>query len=78
MKELGYDVGNQRVAELLVYDYAIRDFQKIVEYCNSADFFQDTPFSKPYTYVILDHEFPGSKFILTIRDSAEQWYKFSN
>lgn len=75
MEELGYSIGNQRVAELLVYDYAVRDFSKVVDYCRSADFFQDTPFSKPYTYIILDHEFPGSKFILTVRDSAEQWYK---
>lgn len=74
MEELGYSIGNQRVAELLMYDYAIRDFSKIVDYCHTADFFQDIPFSKPYTYAILDHEFPNSKFILTIRDSAEQWY----
>lgn len=74
MQELGYKVGNQRIAELLVRDWAVRDFRRIIEYCHSSDFFQDVPFSKPYTFVVLDHEFPGSKFILTVRDSAEQWY----
>jgi len=74
MQELGYVVGHQRTAEWLMQDWAKRDFDQIVEYCKSAQFFQDVPFSKPYTFVVLDHEFPGSKYILTVRDNAEQWY----
>ncbi|MEX0609595.1 MAG: sulfotransferase [Balneolaceae bacterium] len=74
MRELGFVVGHQRTAEKLMSEWAIRDFKKIVEYCKSAEFFQDVPFSKPYTFVILDHEFSGSKFILTVRDNSEQWY----
>jgi len=75
MQELGYIVGNQRNAELLLEDYAKRDFRKLIKYCETAQFFQDFPFSKPYSFVILDYAFPGSKFILTIRDSPEQWYR---
>ncbi|MEX0906258.1 MAG: sulfotransferase [Balneolaceae bacterium] len=74
MEELGYVVGHQRTAEKLLRDWACRDFTRIVSYCKSAEFFQDVPFSKPYTFVVLDHEFPGSKFILTVRDNPEQWY----
>tara|TARA_R110002096_G_scaffold432801_1_gene650228 strand:- start:3901 stop:4608 length:708 start_codon:yes stop_codon:yes gene_type:complete len=74
MEELGYIVGHQRTAEKLMGQWAKRDFKKIVDYCRSAEFFQDIPFSKPYTFVVLDYEFPNSKFILTVRDTPEQWY----
>jgi len=74
MKELGYVVGYQRTAERLAEDWPARDFKRILKYCRTAQFFQDVPFSKPFTYTIMDHEFPGSKFILTIRDNPEQWY----
>lgn len=75
MKELGFIIGDQRTAENLIHQWAKRDFKPIVSYCKSAQFFQDIPFSRPYTYVILDHEFPNSKFILTVRDNSEQWYE---
>lgn len=74
MQELGFVVGHQQTAEKLLDDWAKRDFKQIVRYCKSAQFFQDIPFSKTYTFVVLDHEFPGSKFILTVRDNPEQWY----
>jgi Sulfotransferase domain len=74
MKELGYVVGNQRKAELLFDDWIKRDFKKLIRYCKSAQFFQDAPFSFPFTFIAMDQAFPGSKFILTVRDDAEQWY----
>lgn len=74
MEELGYTVGDQRTGELLMDDWAKRDFKSIVRFCKTADFFQDQPFSKPYTYIVMDQAYPNSKFILTVRDSAEQWY----
>ena len=37
--------------------------------------FQDVPFSFPNMYKILDENFPNSKFILTIRDNEDEWYK---
>lgn len=55
-------------------DWAKRDFNTIVDYCKTAEFFQDIPFSKPFTFVALDQVYPGSKFILTMRDNPEQWY----
>lgn len=74
MEDLGFIVGIQRKAENLIDDWAIRDFNNIKKYCFSAQFFQDIPFSLPYTYVAMDQAFPNSKFILTVRNSPEQWY----
>lgn len=74
MKDLGYIVGNQISAIKYVRDYARRDLKSIVRYCHTAQFFQDIPFSMPFTFIVLDQAFPGSKFILTVRDDSEQWY----
>ncbi len=74
-EDLGYKVGNQSVAESFLYDFRDRKFSKIAEYCKTAEVFQDIPFSLPYLYVYLDQIFPSSKFILTVRDSADQWYE---
>lgn len=75
LRELGYIVGHQPMAEWLLTSWAIRDFGPIIEYCHSADAFQDIPFSLDYTFQALDMAFPGSKFILTVRDGAEQWWQ---
>lgn len=74
MKDLGFRIGDQRKAERMLQNYAVRDFKPLTKYCKSAEFFQDFPFSKPFTYIALDQAFPNSKFILTVRDSPEQWY----
>lgn len=71
---LGYSVGNQRAAELLMEDWARRDFRRIIRYCHTSDAFQDVPFSHHYTFQAVDAAFPGSKFILTIRDTTDDWY----
>jgi len=72
--ELGLIIGEQRLAERLLYDWARRDFSRLFLYCHTAQAFQDIPFSLPFTFQALDQHFPGSKFILTIRDNPEQWY----
>jgi len=74
MQDLDYVVGNQRKAELLLNEYKNRNFQAIINHCRSAQVFQDFPFSFPDTYKSIDKAFPNSKFILTIRDTPEQWY----
>lgn len=72
----GYRVGDQRQAEWLMDDWIARDFRRIARYCRTADAFQDVPFSLAYTYQAMDQAFPGqAKFILTVRDNAEQWYE---
>lgn len=70
----GFRVGDQPTAELLMDDYIARNWKPILKYCETAEVFQDVPFSNDYLYVLLDHHFPNAKFILTERDSPEQWY----
>ncbi len=74
LKDLGLKVGNQVIAEQLLPYYIRREFKPIIQYCRKSEAFQDIPFSCPYIYIVLDQAFPNSKFILSIRDSAEQWY----
>lgn len=74
MLQLGFRIGDQRSGELLNVDWAQRNFKPIIDHCKTAEFFQDVPFSKPFTFIALDQAFPNAKFILTIRDSPEQWY----
>lgn len=75
-EDLGFLVGNQRKAEIL-YDkyYFSNEFGPIIDYCKTAQVFQDAPFSCPDIFRHLDKSYPNSKFILTIRDDSEQWYK---
>jgi len=75
LRSLGYRVGNQRAAELLMEDWGKRDFRRLIRYCHTADAFQDVPFSHHYTFQAMDAAFPGSKFILSVRGSSDEWYQ---
>jgi hypothetical protein len=74
LKKYGIKMGSQLRGEKLYYDWSVRKWDDILNLCNTAQAFQDTPFCLPYTYQILDYKYPGSKFILTVRDSSQQWY----
>lgn len=74
LSDFGYKMGNQAKAELLLDEYANRNFKAIIKYCKTADAFQDAPFCFQHTYQALDQSFPKAKFILTIRDSDSQWF----
>lgn len=74
LKNLGFVIGNQRLGELLLFDYAKRDFKRLYWLCRSAQAFLDAPFRLPYTYEAVDLKFPGSKFVLTVSESAQEWY----
>jgi len=74
LENLGIIVAEQRPAELLIQDWSRRDFRRIIRFCHTAQAFQDIPFSLPYTFQIMDVTFPDSKFILSIRDTPDQWY----
>jgi tetratricopeptide (TPR) repeat protein len=74
LQSLGLRLGLQARGERLKEDWARRDFARILDLCRTADAFQDMPFSQPYTFQAVDAAFPGSKFVLTVRDSAEQWF----
>ena len=75
-EDLGFFVGDQTAAELLTHKYYFESkFDEIIEYCKTAQVFQDVPFSYPETFKHLDKAYPGSKFILTVRNDANQWYR---
>lgn len=75
LKSLGYKIGHQQQGELFIEDWAKRDFRGLVAYCKKADAFQDSPFSREYTFQAMDAAFPESKFILTVRNSSAEWYE---
>lgn len=73
--ELGIPVGAQREAEQLAPDWGVGRYDRIEQYVRYGGIaFQDVPFSLPDTFREMDERFPGSKFILTVRDSADVWY----
>lgn len=72
--KMGYLVGDQHRAEQLLHEYNDGNFEAIIDYCRSARVFQDTPFSLPETFRHMDEAYPDAKFILTVRDTAEQWF----
>lgn len=74
LSEFGYIIGDQVKAELLMKEYKNYNWKPILEYCKTAEAFQDVPFSSPYTWLILHEHFPNAKFILTYRE-PEKWYK---
>ncbi len=72
---LGFIIGDQREAEILYDKYFFKgEFEPVIKYCKTAEVFQDVPFSYKKTIKYVDEAFPDSKFILTVRDNAEQWY----
>lgn len=74
MRELGYLPGIENDGAKLLEEWGVRDFSKLIDYCKTGNFFQDIPFSLPFTYQAMDSAFPNSKFILTVRDNPQQWY----
>ncbi|MCH2143430.1 MAG: hypothetical protein MK077_10610 [Phycisphaerales bacterium] len=75
MADLGYRVGNERAAEVFFDEWTTGDYSKIIRFCSSADAFQDIPFNLPGMFRVLHQRFPDARFVLTIRNSAEQWYQ---
>ena len=71
----GFVMGDQRAAERLYPKICFENqWDLLREYCGSAQAFQDVPFSVAGVFPYLDEWFPNSKFILTVRDTPEQWY----
>lgn len=75
LRMLDWKVAPQEPAELLLEDWGRRDFRALVRFCERAEAFQDIPFSLDWTWVALDHAFPRSRFILTVRGNADEWYE---
>lgn len=74
LQDFGYKLGFQGESEILMADWVVRDFRRIIKFCKTADVFQDVPFSLDFTYQAVDQAFPGSKFILTVRNDPDEWF----
>lgn len=75
MRDLGYVVGSETKATMFYYDWVNGDYSRTIKYCRTdGEAFQDIPFSLPETFLELDAVFSNGKFVLTIRDTPEQWY----
>jgi hypothetical protein len=70
----GLTVGDQAAGELTSYSARRGRYQPLIDYCQTADAFQDSPFAQGQIYVGLDAIFPDSRFILTVRD-PEDWFR---
>lgn len=74
LKDLGFEMADSKVGEVMAAEYfqtgAIRNLNNYIE---SAQAFQDVPFSIPGFYKQLAENYPNAKFILTVRSSSEQW-----
>lgn len=76
MIKLGFKVANQTVGEVLTADYMEQGrMDRLEGYIETAEVFQDVPFALPGFYKELIERYPNAKFVLTVRDSAEQWYQ---
>lgn len=72
---LGLKVSPQVKGEATTFKPLIKgDLGPLVDFVERNDAFQDSPFFYAHTCMQLDVLFPGSKFILTIRD-ADEWFK---
>lgn len=75
LKDLGYRIGNQVKGELFIDDYQESNFDNILKFCDSAEVFQDAPFSWPNTYKYLYKKYPNAKYILLERETSNIWYQ---
>lgn len=72
----GFNVGSEVIGHLLTEDWLSRgETDRIFRFCEMAQVFQDKPFSTDGMYAPLAERFPDAKFILTVRDHADQWYE---
>lgn len=72
-KRLGFRIAPQEDFERLFLEYKDNKFDTLLEMCDDYDFFQDIPFSLPETYKHLHKKYPDAKFILTVRNTEDEW-----
>ncbi|NWK56822.1 hypothetical protein HW115_14460 [Verrucomicrobiaceae bacterium N1E253] len=74
LKKMGYVMPKQTMQERLISEDVFRgDYRSLRKLCKKYDAFQDMPFSQGSAYIAADALFPGSQFILTVRD-ADAWF----
>lgn len=78
----GYVVAPQYPFEKMAVEYLTKNYYKIYDLIDNdfkhCNFFQDVPFSFYGCYKILYEKYPNAKYILSIRNSSEDWYDSLN
>jgi hypothetical protein len=74
LKQMGFILGETKIQYMLYEEIFNKKYDRLINFCYTADAFQDTPFFMKDVYKILDKEFPKSKFILTVRDNENIWF----
>ena len=69
LQQLGYRHSSFRLP--LLEQVALGDYDPLLAWVSAHDSFEDWPY--PLVFEWLDQRFPGSRFILTRRASAERW-----
>ena len=72
--EFGYRIGPQATFERHFDACYAGDYGGLLADIGPFEAFQDVPFCLPGTYRLLFKHFPRAKYVLTVRDSSEQWY----
>lgn len=70
---LGYTVAPEQISYTFINHQIERDYDSIFNLVDQYDAFEDRPWNHTDFYQILDKQYKGSKFILTIRDVNEWW-----
>ena len=72
----GFLVANQKIGEI-IYDKLGENIckKKLFEYIQTADLFQDVPFSTSDYYKDIFKKYPNEYYILSLRKSEDTWYK---
>ncbi len=71
------DLSTMEEGEFLMYDVAEGNVNNVIDWIekrNDVDLFKDLPFSLPYVWKLLYEKYPNAIYILSERDSSEQWY----
>ena len=77
LKDLGYIPADQWHFTLL-FDNFLKgkiSYSQIIDCCETAEFFQDVPFSMLGFWKKVYDRYPNAKYILSVRDNSEQWFQ---
>lgn len=72
LRHLGLRVCPEELSYLYRTKAAAEDYLELLQLACDYDAFEDSPWNYAKVYKILDHNFPHSKFILTVRD-VDAW-----
>ena len=74
IEDLGFKGCDLREGENLLYSVKANKWDNLYKFCSTSQLFKDIPFSLPNVWKKLYEMYPNAKFILSERDSAEQWF----